>query len=546
MTQTLIAKLVPFSLESDVDVDNVEREVSALLGRPLGAVDTGVIPYWPEHSSGSQAAMDKLSADLLAFVRSAESTDESELVLDVRVDVARPRRSYYFKCLSILVEALINAEVAIPVSVVADYSLESGINAYGALAALRDDRRLKYYTAPVPGDATENERVLLNDLIRFRGAFRPEDNEADTRVLKFWYSALPEPKRLHRSLQSYARQLLRFGSVVLVLDSDREHWFSKELMAAAGTKTIESSAIDDNAVALKNADHVLIGTSLVRTGTTIQRIRDKVQSVAPATEWSAFALIGALSGDWVTGEPLAQPAFNASVKIGPETIPVDFMVRASQVELGYETWQRQAAESAACVQSTSRRRVGPRSEIAFTQVGIFSLFEDVAFGPEDPVPEDRRDELGFPVPQLHSLPLWDAGLLAQWLVDRVEARLNKSSSGLLFVMPGEAASSKICDALRRQHSVTVLQLSREVIEHEASLPPSDGLVVAAFPRGSVVICDESTVTHTTLKKVYNLLNDAGRPASLAAVVADFSASASSAPEWVDALVNWSGDELSQS
>lgn len=478
--------------------------------------------------------------DIAAYV-SASLADVDLLLIDMNFDRTVPRG---FAVCDILVRAVLEqAAPAVKPETRIVILLEALPTTADALSGLQDedpfDGRLMFVTGHeavgrIPdvefsrlADAlrpTDEDLVAIiaAGTLRRRGVFESRKGSSLSHYL-FYYEALPPSQDvLIDALREYFQEN---GTGLVVFDEiSAGPWFRSCIVAAGMTTKVayldarhlqadariqpgaEQESVDRGRALLADEDVSLcVVTPVYRTGRTIMSLFERTgRRMSDRTR-----LLAVYGDDELGGYDSPGPSITQRIDLrwGGKTVPLDYVLAVPIRILHSGDWKVQAAQGLSEVERV-HLAAGPDAEDArlgrIGMTAILSLFEEYGAGPETPTPSRRRPISHFPL--LHGLHPWDAHWLAEMAVRRILDITACAREALLVVLPDEMTGARpIARALKERCQTAVMNISREVIENTIPLPDETRVRLRRHAADTVVVLDESTVTHSTLALLGDLV-----------------------------------------
>lgn len=217
-----------------------------------------------------------------------------------------------------------------------------------------------------------------------------------------------------------------------------------------------------------------------------------------------------------------------------EVVKVEHFLAVDQRPLTDRDWQLRAAQAADAVEDMD-------SWSPPSLIGLWSLFEEVGCGDEEPIPQ-RRQRPGLKwFPRLKDISDEDALWLAESIVRLAEEKLkNATRANLLIVLPDEPSGvRKIARALTERMNVAVVAIQRSVIEGDLALSDDARRALVDHRSQNIVIVDESTVTYGSLERLTELVLEETRSVpQLKIVVLETSLNPEKRPNEFASLISW--------
>ena len=385
--------------------------------------------------------------------------------------------------------------------------------AHLGVSALAEQVAAALSGAPVPDDDVDR------GILRHRGVFRGRSSGRVSNYL-FYYEALPKASAGFQQRLVEALSAAR-PDVVVFDTSTSGPWFASMVQAACVQLQTTHSA------KLTSVD---IGQWVAyQSGRLDEPERSRVQAAERAL--SADAAVAVVVPAYASGRSLTRalelvgsPDLNRTTAVavfadaaaslrpshlpgihgvatqpyGGKTIDVHCMRQVELRTLDREHWLVAAAEVLGEVRDL------PVEQVEHGQLGtvaLWSLYADCGVDVERVPPGRRAPKRYFP--DLARLDDWDAHWLAEAAVANMLQVLPKSNrAALLIVIPSEENGTQpIARALTEQCGTAVLRVPRAMLE---GLEPPAATTLEKLRRhtaDTIVILDESTVTHETLEKL---------------------------------------------
>jgi len=396
---------------------------------------------------------------------------------------------------------------------------------------------------------SRRSQLMARSMIRMRGAFVAREGNG---LLRYHY--LPKEENtpiVDDCIEDTLRSIGLAGTAVVIAD-DPGSWIYESAYKARPPWLYSLEELDEEQISQTSRDElgiveaVVVMTPLMRSGATVKqgimRVRELVQPNVEVSVVSVF--YSPKSEEQVVN---AHGAFETAWSNGGVEATVRFFVDADQSTLASDHWIRRVASSTD--QLTPWRQTDPE---LLTRLETYAIVSQFGMGEETNEPEHREE--GRIVPQFQRLGPWDIDRLAHSIVYTAGIYAKKGSGHMLFVfVDGEDASTLIADAMRDRHEVSTVMVSRDLIKGLSKLDPGDEQSIEKFVREEVpehvieairscapeeiVVCDESTYSHTTIRQLLEFTESlAGRRPTVACVLANYdNVGCARPPELVDVL-----------
>jgi hypothetical protein len=355
--------------------------------------------------------------------------------------------------------------------------------------------------------------TLRRRMIRSRGVFEdPGTNGSVLSRFRFYGDFAGH------ILAQLFEEFFRSKSVeVAVFPQYSPSWFQNSLKAGAAAANVTLYTGDDltggsqsgqanGADAISNlaSDRtVALVMPAYRSGHSFRQLRSAVEPLAQGTSFVNLAVLTQAAADRSHGEwPRRSSATGDQLFFLLETQPLG---------LERESWMFRLADSLNEIVRS------PLDWIQPTKTAMWSVFQKLGFGLEAPYSDESRPQVSH-FPNFARLEEIDAKWLAYSMLRL--ARVNQDD--VLVVAPEEASGiSHLISAFEESLDVATVQFSRSYISGQSDEDYSTELAtIAAYTDRPILICDESTVSGATLRRLDSIIVRArGRGADAVTVVA---------------------------
>jgi hypothetical protein len=388
----------------------------------------------------------------------------------------------------------------------------------------------------LPPDALSRCRLTLElysdtfkrRIVRMRGVFA-HPHEGTAQYSQYRYIGDAGTDALSRLLSKFVADR---NIDAIVVPDDASPWFVGAVMDAAvenQTKVLfprnmkssgQSVATPEIVDAVRHlaglrAPEVLVAVPVYRIGRSLRAAAGESAAFFKSPRMSYFTAIAV--GPAGANVPGGGAIRTGHVSVNGTDETLHFVHAVGADPLGAQSWQVRSAVALGEVSIPPHQWVGP------SRVAMWSLFEKVGMGAENPFTPGSRPRVGH-FPALLEMDEVDARWLAFGLLRATGSAGTDILDDVLMVLPNEASGARaIARSLREDLDVAVAMTDLELLRANVELDDAAKALVADYAGRRIFVCDESSVGGRTLVKLNAAVEKVrGTPAdgALAVVAAD--------------------------